>query len=432
MKLAILGGGGFRVPLVYQALLASELIDEVSLFDTSPARLRAITQVLGQCGPSRIRVRPTTVLDEALPGADFVFSAIRVGGLEGRVADERIALAAGVLGQETTGAGGIAYALRTVPIALDIAERVQRLAPSAFVINFTNPAGLITEAMQTVLGPRVIGICDTPTGLARRVVELLGLSESDVELDYVGLNHLGWLRRVLHRGQDLLPGLLAEPARLSRLDEARMFGVDWLRLLGVIPNEYLYYFYYQREALAAITGAERTRGEFLAAQQHDFYRQSAERPEHAWKLWQGALQVREATYLAESRAEDENRHAAGGGYEQVALGVMNAIAGDTPARLILNVANGSTIAGLDAHAVVEVPCVVDRNGARPLPASAVAPAQLGLMLQLKAVERLTIAAAQTRRSDLAVTAFALHPLVDSVSVARTLSRDYDQAFGLFD
>ena len=199
-KLAILGGGGFRVPMVYQALLADtgplrEI--EVVLQDSDPQRLTVMESVLARLAarsPDAPRVTAAADLDAALEGADFVFSAIRVGGLAGREHDERIALDLGVLGQETTGPGGIAFGLRTIPVALHIAERVRQPCPGAYVINFTNPAGMITEAMQRVLGERVIGICDTPSGLGRRITAALGLDPAGTRLDYVGLNHLGWLR----------------------------------------------------------------------------------------------------------------------------------------------------------------------------------------------------------------------------------------------
>ena len=157
-------------------------------------------------------VSVTTDLDRALDGGDFVFSAIRVGGLEGRTVDERLALGLGLLGQETTGAGGVGYGLRSVPAALHIARRVQALAPDAWVINFTNPAGLVTQAMQSVLGDRVVGICDSPLGLARRAAGALGHDLADLEIDYAGLNHLGWLSGLRLDGRDLLPELLADAA----------------------------------------------------------------------------------------------------------------------------------------------------------------------------------------------------------------------------
>ncbi len=419
MQLTILGGGGFRVPLVYRALLAAApLVDSVVLHDTSLPRLRAIEAVLA--GGS-LPVRSTTSLDEALAGADFVFSAIRVGGLAGRVSDERVALSLGVLGQETTGPGGIAYALRTIPVALDIARRVP---PNAHVINFTNPAGMITEAMRTVLGDRVIGICDTPSGLGARVARLAGVAPDEVTLDYVGLNHLGWLRGVQVDGRDVLADVLADDAALARLDETQLFGADWLRSLGAIPNEYLHYYYFNREAIREIRAAGATRGEFLLAQQERFYAAAAAVPGSAADGWRAAHAEREATYLAEARGDADRLDLSGGGYERVAVDLMAALAHDRPATMILNVANGSTIAGLPADAVVEVPCTVDAAGVRPVPRSPVDLAQLGLMQQVKAVERLTIRAAVERDPDLALQAFALHPLVDSVSVARELVAGY--------
>lgn len=168
MKLVILGGGGFRVPLVYRALLGDRSpgrVSEVVLHDLDPARLAAIGGVLAELATGTSdapSVTTSTDIDDALRGADFVFSAIRVGGLDGRAADESVAAGCGVLGQETVGAGGVAYGLRTVPVAIDIARRISVHAPDAWVINFTNPAGMVTEAMSTHLGNRVIGICDSP------------------------------------------------------------------------------------------------------------------------------------------------------------------------------------------------------------------------------------------------------------------------------
>ncbi|MGW1149410.1 family 4 glycosyl hydrolase, partial [Streptomyces sp. NPDC002454] len=245
MRLVVLGGGGFRVPLVYGALLTDRgegRVDEVVLYDTDPARSAAIARVLADqaaADPAAApRVRVATDLDAALHGADFVFSAIRVGGLAGRAADERVALAEGVLGQETVGAGGIAYGLRTLPVVDRIARRVAAVAPDAWFINFTNPAGLVTEAMSRHLGDRVIGICDSPVGLGRRVARVLGVDPGSAEVDYVGLNHLGWLRGLRVDGRDVLPDLFASTALLEGFEEGRLFGADWLRSLDCVPNEY--------------------------------------------------------------------------------------------------------------------------------------------------------------------------------------------------
>ncbi|GAA4334511.1 6-phospho-beta-glucosidase [Actinomadura luteofluorescens] len=439
MKLAILGGGGFRVPYVYQALLrdpGSPRIEEVWLQDSDAGRLAGMAEVLAALAggvEDAPRVFTSTGLDEALEGADFVFAAVRVGGLRGRVCDERVALDLNVLGQETTGPGGIAYGLRTIPVMLDIAHRVKALAPDAYVINFTNPAGMITEAMQGVLGDRVLGICDTPSGLGMRVAAALGLDPDRIRLDYVGLNHLGWMRRILHDGVDVLPGLLADDDLLGTLEEGVVFGREWLRDLGLIPNEYLYYYYFNREAVRATLDAPQTRGEFLLKQQEAFYeRIAAASGGAAMEMWRETVASRSASYMAEMKGartgEALDDHSgvdpAEEGYARVALNVMAAISRDEPASMILNVRNGTTVTALPPDAVVEVPVTVDAGGVHPLPLDQPDLHQAGLMQQVKAVERLTVGAAVTGSRTEAAKAFALHPLVDSARIGRLLLDGY--------
>lgn len=435
VKLAILGGGGFRVPLVYGALLrdiGDPRIDTVALYDVDPARLRVIGEVLHQLAdgePDPPTVTTTTDLDRALVGADFVFSAVRVGGLEGRIHDEHAALDLGVIGQETTGPGGIAYGLRTVRIACDIADAVSKHCPEAWVINFTNPAGMVTEAMQRSLGDRAVGICDSPIGLARRCAVALGVDPDEAVPDYVGLNHLGWLRGLRVDGEDLLPRLLTDDVLLERIEEARLVGFDWVRALRAIPNEYLYYYDFRREALAAIRDAGETRGDFLLRQQSAFYDDAASDPDHALDIWRRVRRERDASYMAELResAQTGEREAADvedGGYEKVALAFMTAVMRHRQETMILDVRNDGAVPGLPGDAVVEVTCVVDGSGPRPLPVSPVDLDELGLMQQVKAVERFTIEAALTGDEAAELRAFAVHPLVDSVSTARALVRAY--------
>ncbi|KAA2254106.1 6-phospho-beta-glucosidase [Solihabitans fulvus] len=438
MKLVLLGGGGFRVPLVHGSLLADpdRLVDELVLHDVDTARLAAIEAVLDQQARDaawRPRLRVSTDLDTALDGADVVFSAIRVGGLAGRTVDERVALAEGLLGQETVGVGGIAYTLRTVPVAVDLAHRVARRAPDAWLINFTNPAGAVTEAMSSVLGDRVIGICDSPVGLCRRVAATLGLDADRAWFDYVGLNHLGWLRAVLADGRDRLPELLADDAALGSFEEGRLFAPEWLRALGAVPNEYLHYYYATRETVAQIGTQPATRGEYLRDQQEEFYRAVAAKPSSALATWQRTRAAREASYLAEARAvtgtgERQSCDVSGGGYEEVALRLMHAIVGNRGARMILNVRNRQGLAGLDTDAVVEVPCLVDANGAHPVAAAPVDPHCAALMGAVKAAERDAIAAALTGSRALALRAVAGHPLVDSVAAGTRALAGYLAAF----
>jgi 6-phospho-beta-glucosidase len=300
-------------------------------------------------------------------------------------------------------------------------------------MNFTNPAGIITEAMQSVLGDRVLGICDTPSGLGRRVAGLLGLDHTRVQMDYVGLNHLGWMRRVLYDGRDVLPELIASDDLLGRMEEGRVFGLDWIRALGSVPNEYLYYYYYNRDAVRAIIDSGTTRGDFLARSQQEFYDRALVAGDGAAQLWRKTIARRSASYMAEAKGGTQDdpvgervveTDPAHQGYAGVALGVMAAITRNERATMILNVRNGTTVTGLPSDAVVEVPTVVDANGVHPLSTTQPDLHQIGLMSQVKDVERHIIAAALTGSKAEALKGFALHPLVDSVSVARDLVAGY--------
>ena len=466
MKLTILGGGGFRVPLVHEAVATAATgltVDEIALHDVDPERLATISAVIEEQGARLAeegravalpRLIATTDLREAVTGADFVFSAVRVGGAEARTIDERVALGLGLLGQETIGPGGLAYALRTIPVALEIARTIAELAPSAWTINFTNPAGIVTEAMRSVLGDRVVGICDTPIGLVRRVGRLLGADlvagERGAEVDYVGLNHLGWLRSVRLEGTERLPGLLADDAALEEIEEARLIGKDWVRADGALPNEYLFYYLHTADAIERITGAATTRGEFLAKQQGDFYLAAAEAdgrgPEaraaescctSPLDLWRSTLHEREATYMAESRDEERREEdVAGGGYQEVAMRLMTALATGRPERMILDVGNIGAgredapaseriVPELPADCVLEVLCEVDGDGIRPLPVAPVELGRLGMMSALRSSERAILEAAVTGSREAAWQGFSTHPLVSSPELGRKLLEGYE-------
>lgn len=468
----IAGGGGFRVPLVYRALRSGAfagLAGELVLYDVDPARLSAMAAVLAsmpadpaaraveanreagrETGPPP-SVTTTSSLPDALRGTDMVFAAIRPGGTAGRVADERVAQDLGLLGQETTGAGGISYALRTIPRMLELARQMREHCPDAWLINFTNPAGMVTEALLPVLGPKAIGICDSAGGLVHRAARAIGHPLPDGRLDgvgYYGLNHLGWLYRLESGGRDLLPALLADPAALSTFEEGRLFPQPFLAELGALPNEYLYYYYRGASAAAAMRALPQTRGESIHTQQAELYPQLAAAGSRAYRLWDAARRSREEGYLAEARTHGEQRDEedlAGGGYERVALAVMRAVAGTGhpaggPAgtQLILNTRNTvpatsaappkPAIPGLPADAVVEVPCTVTADGAVPLQQSAPGGKQLELLRRVKQVEQLTVGAATHGDRAAALDAFARHPLVDSPDLASALLTGYERAF----
>lgn len=471
MRVSILGGGGFRVPLIARQVAASGLpVSQVVLYDTDPGRLAVIAGVLAgdpviaaAAGPGTLPVTTSTRLDEAVRGADVIFAALRPGGLDGRVGDERAALALGVLGQETVGAGGLASAARTVPVVDAIARRIAELTPDAWVISMTNPAGIVTEVMAATLGPRVIGVCDSPVGLIRRACVAAGVDPGPslgavtdrVDADYLGINHLGWLRGLRTAGDgDLLPGLLGDPDRLRLTEEGRLFGADVLRSLGTLPNEYLYWYYANSEALRDVLAAGRTRGEHVRERQQAFYAAAAlsttTGPAEAARLWQAANDERNRSYFAELRTGEragqrDEADVAAGGYESVAIALACALTGGPAARLILNVRNGDAVPALAPDTVIEVLCHVAAGGPVPLPVSPPSAHELGLMSAVRACERdiadaalliagtgLTTSTGDTavRAYALALRAFASHPLVGSLHAARSLAATVLETPGL--
>ena len=280
-----------------------------------------------------------------------------------------------------------------------------------------------------MLGDRVVGICDSPAGLCRRVARALGEDPARMWFDYFGLNHLGWLQAARDGERDRLPDLLADDEALAGFEEGRLFGPDWLRTLGMIPNEYLYYFYYGADTVASIRRQPRPRGAFLLEQQAAFYAANGQAPAEALAAWRATRHDRERTYMAEARGaagigEEEEWSGDPGGYEGEAMALVEAIANNTRAVMILNTANRSALPFLDERAVVEVPSIVGRAGPVPTAAGPVPEHARALIATIKDVERTTIEAALTGSADLAIRALALHPLVPSVSVARRIFAGY--------
>ncbi|PYR43537.1 MAG: hypothetical protein DMF93_02890 [Acidobacteria bacterium] len=241
VKIAVVGGGGVRTPLLVAGLTASDLpIDEIALYDIDQPRLRVIGAVAAKMA-ARGRVAPCASLDACLSGADFVFTSIRVGGIERRVRDEAAAQRHGIAGQETVGPAGFAMAARTIPEMVRYARQIARAAPRAWIVNFTNPVGMVTEAMRSETD-RAIGICDTPTELFERTAHALGLRPDRCYFDYFGLNHLGWVREVYADGAPQLDRLWRAPERLRAIYKAPLFDADALGELKLLPTEYVYYY----------------------------------------------------------------------------------------------------------------------------------------------------------------------------------------------
>jgi 6-phospho-beta-glucosidase len=427
VKIAVIGGAGVRTPLLVNGLTQSDLpLREIALFDVDQPRLSAIASVARQFTRSA-SLTTCTSSAEAIRGADYVFTSIRVGGIEQRAHDEAAALEHGTLGQETIGPAGFAMAVRTIPPLLQYAREVERLAPAAWLINFTNPVGPVTQALLTQTGAKVVGICDTPTELFEEVAHVLGVPSNECHFDYFGLNHLGWLREVYHRGRPQLARLWSDHHALRRVYRAPLFDPEYLAELKLLPTEYVYYYVRTKHASENIRRSGNTRGRVIARLNEQLFRDLAAPGCDAVAIYERYLDARNAGYMqiesgggdsAPSHARGSALHALTG-YDKIALSVVRAIHFNTGAVIPLNVRNAGNLP-LEADDCVEVPCVVNANGPWPLRVPPLPPRLAEFIQRVKHYERLTIAAAGARTAQAAVEALAANPLVADRVLAHTL------------
>jgi 6-phospho-beta-glucosidase len=431
-KIAFIGGGGVRTPLiVFGVNEAAEHLgaEELVLFDPDRERVRIMAE-LGQAivtsESGDLHVRVATSLEDAVDGAAFVMNSIRVGGIKARAHDERTAIAHGYPGQETTGPGGVAMALRTVSVAVEQARAVERLSPRAWLINFTNPAGLITQAIRHNTGARVVGICDTPTEMLHRIHTALEAAPAEVRTEYVGLNHLGWIRRIHLRGEDVTERLLADDSFLSRLYSVPLFEHDLIRALKLIPTEYLFFYYSRRRALENQRKQGSTRGaeveqlnNKLVANLSSLLQQGDAKS--AIAAYVDYLNIRSGSYmklegdggsaLDSSEVTHEDPFRVASGYHRIALDVMNALCGDELKSIIVNTQNRGSIAEVEADDIVEVSCAIGADTITPEPCGTLPEAVRGLVLAVKAYERATIEAAMSGSQLAARKAMLLYPAI---------------------
>jgi len=403
VKIAVVGGGSTYTPELVEGFAARGArvpVGELVLLDIDPERREIVGGLARRMlealdWPGRLVV--TDDLDAALEGADFVLVQLRVGGQAARRVDETLPLRFGTIGQETTGAGGFAKALRTVPVVLDIAERTaRRAAPGAWLVDFTNPVGIVTQALLDE-GHRAIGLCNVAIGLQRRFASHFGVEAERVALEHVGLNHLSWERAVRVDGVDRLPELLDGEA--GWIGEMMGFQPDLIRALGTIPSYYLRY-YYAFEAVLAEQRAGHTRAEEvieIEAKLLDLYRDPNLRTKPA------LLENRGGAYYSEAAAQ--------------LVASLHDGRGDIQ---VVDVRNDGALPDLPDDAVVEIPARIDRDGAHPLPLEPLAPEYLGLVQQVKAYERLAIVAAMRGDRDAARIALLANPLVGRWSTATAL------------
>jgi 6-phospho-beta-glucosidase len=402
MKVAVVGAGSTYTPELVSGLSALA-VDELVLHDIDGERLDVVgglaRRMLDRVGFGGGLVL-TGDLDAAVEGADYVLIQIRVGGQAARLEDETRPLACGCIGQETTGAGGFAKAMRTVPVVLDIAERVaQRAAPGAWIVDFTNPVGIVTRALLDA-GHRAVGLCNVAIGLQRHAAKLLGVEPTRVVVDQVGLNHLTWVRAVYLDGADVMPALLAEHG--DEIAEGASVPRWVLDDLGAIPSYYLHYFY----AHDAVLAEQRNGAVPRAARVAEIERE--------------LLAMYRDPNLAEKPALLEQR--GGAFYSEAAVGLVASLESGDGAVHEVDMRNGGTLAGLADDDVVELPARVGRDGPMPLEQPPLAPELLGLVQHVAAYERLTADAAVTRDESTARKALLAHPLVGQHAMVRELRR----------
>jgi 6-phospho-beta-glucosidase len=394
MKIAVVGGGSTYTPELVSGLSRERDrigVDELVLQDIDPERREVVgglaARMLERQGFGGT-LEMTGDLDRALEGADFVLVQIRVGGQAARLSDETVPLACGCIGQETTGAGGLAKALRTVPVVLGIAERVRALAsPDAWIVDFTNPVGIVTRALLDA-GHRAVGLCNVAIGFQRAFGRHLGVEPERVVVDQVGLNHLTWIRAARLDGRDVLPELLASHG--EAIAEQAALPLPLVEELGVVPSSYLQYFY-RHDAVLAEQLEGTPRAEVVA------------------EIERGLLELYRDPALNEKPALLEQR--GGAFYSEAATGlVASLVSGDDTVHEV-DLRNEGTLTGLADDDVVEVPARVDGGRLVPLPQEPLAPELLGLAQHVAAYERLAAEAAVT--GDVATVRKALlaHPLI---------------------
>lgn len=394
MKVAVVGGGSTYTPELVSGLSRERDkigVRQLVLHDIDPERREVVgglaARMLERQGFEG-ELTVTGELDRALDGADVVLLQIRVGGQAARLSDETVPLACGCIGQETTGAGGFAKALRTVPIVLEIAERVKELAsPDAWIVDFTNPVGIVTRSLLDA-GHRAVGLCNVAIGFQRSFARQLGLEPSKVVVDQVGLNHLTWIRAVHVDGRDVLPELLASHGDAIAEQAALPFGL--LEELGVVPSSYLQYFYRHDAILAEQLGGV-PRAEVVA------------------EIERGLLELYRDPELSEKPALLEQR--GGAFYSEAATGLVASLVSSDGVVHELDMRNCGTLAGLADDDVVEVPARVENGRLVPLSQAPLAPELLGLTQHVAAYERLAAKAAVTGDGAIARKALLAHPLI---------------------
>ncbi|MBR5423438.1 MAG: 6-phospho-beta-glucosidase [Clostridia bacterium] len=442
MKLTVIGGGGVRSMFLAKSIAqrARELdIDKLVFMDNDPEKLRVFGGMAAKVSKllePRLKFTCTTDAADALISADYVITTIRVGGDDMRVKDERIALGMGVLGQETTGAAGFSFAMRSIPALIGYCDLARKYSkPNVKVFNFTNPAGLVSQALRDAGYDFTYGICDAPSGMLRAFADMLHVEPGRVKGEIYGLNHLSFFNRIELDGKNILPQLVESDAAYRQTD-LRYFSKELLCRKQFIPNEYLYYFFSSEKALANILRAEETRGEQIARINKEMMAALSGRDvenefDDCLKIFEHYYGLRENSYMAsetgisrgtEWRFNPFSKDA--GGYAGVALNYMEIIRSGRKGSMILCTENGGAIPGLLDTDIVEATCDVTPEGCTPHRFTDFDDDALELIRRVKHYERKGARAILSKDRAMAVDALSMHPLVNSYTLGEALADAY--------
>jgi 6-phospho-beta-glucosidase len=405
LKAAVIGAGSTYTPELIEGFIERQKnlnFQTFFLMDINKEKLDVVGSLarrMLEAKGFKGKVVLTQNLDESLKGADYVFAQIRVGGLAARIRDEKIPLKYGLLGQETTGAGGFMKAVRTLPVMLDIAKRMEKLAPNAWLINFSNPSGIIAEGLLNHTKVKMIGLCNCFINMHAELRKTTGAKNFDY--NYVGLNHLSWITSVTVNGKNVLESL-GKGAKMKNVPDIE-YDDELVRAIPAIPSSYLSYYYLRDEQIQHCKKAKKTRGEVCA------------------ELEKSLLKQYSNPLLEIKPKELEER--GGALYSTAAVSVVDAIENNKNEYHVVNVKNSGCLSFLENNDVAELKCLVNRKGATP--AATVKPDNpyiIGLMQAVKAYEKLTVRAViNGSRSD-ALAALMIHPLIG----------DYKKAKGVLD
>lgn len=421
IKLVVIGGGSSYTPELAEGILAkhgSFPVNEMVLVDIEAGRhkVEAVYGLVGRMiAAAGLNIRLTWTLDRksALCGADFVVSQFRVGGLEARAKDESLPLKYGMVGQETTGPGGFANALRTIPVVLDICADMEQLCPDAWLINFTNPSGIITEAVLNHTKIKCIGLCNIPINMERAVKSLPGLEKAEVACGFAGLNHLSFIDSIKVNGKEMAKELIASMS--TAFNAQNIPGIDFptefISVLGMIPSPYLKYYYMEGRMIEEEQVNLREKGKTRAAEVMEI-------EENLFKKYEDQ---------ALDRKPEELSKRGGALYSEAAVNLMDSIWNDRGDMQVVNTLNGHCLPELPEDSVIEINCIIDHRGAAPLEHGLFAMSIRGLVQHAKAYEQLTIEAACEGSRDKALLALTANPLVHDIEKAKLLLNDLLEA-----